>query len=101
MEGEISPEELHALLDGGAPKDLRLVDCREEDEYEICRLEGAELIPLRLLPMEAPARLTDKAERIVVYCHHGVRSLYGCEMLRALGYTHVTNLTGGIDATGC
>jgi rhodanese-related sulfurtransferase len=24
----------------------RLIDCREPDEWEICRIEGAELLPL-------------------------------------------------------
>ncbi|MEI6537535.1 MAG: rhodanese-like domain-containing protein, partial [Verrucomicrobiaceae bacterium] len=41
---EISCEELQALREAGEP--FRLVDCREEDEWNICRIEGAELAPL-------------------------------------------------------
>ena len=48
--------------------------------------------------MEAEKRLIDKDKPIVVYCHHGLRSHYACELLRGLGYEHVFNLIGGIDS---
>ena len=34
---------------------------------------------------------------IVVYCHHGVRSLYVTVALRRLGFQDVRSLAGGID----
>ena len=95
---EVSPEELHELLQREGPRGFRLVDCREEDEFRICRLDWAELIPLGRLPHEAEQRLIDKDKPIVVYCHHGIRSHYACELLRGLGYEFVFNLVGGIDA---
>ena len=36
-------------------------------------------------------------EEIVVYCHHGIRSLNAISQLRALGFTRLYNLSGGID----
>lgn len=95
---EISPQELHELIVRPGPRDFRLVDVREEDEFAICRLDWAELIPLSTLPMEAPKRLVDKDKPIVVYCHHGMRSNHAAQWLRGVGYEHVYNLSGGIEA---
>ena len=71
---------------------------REEEEFLICKLDWAELMPLSTLPEEAPKRLVDQDKPIVVYCHHGVRSQHAATWLREAGYQHVFNLTGGIDA---
>ena len=38
----------------------------------------------------------DKEKPIIVICHTGVRSTWGCQYLEPLGYD-VTNLEGGID----
>ena len=92
------PEELHQLMQRKGPRAFRLIDCREESEFAICHLEWAELIPLASLQAEAEKRLIDKDKPIVVYCHHGVRSQFACEMLRTMGYEFVFNLVGGIDA---
>jgi rhodanese-related sulfurtransferase len=95
---EISPEELQELLGQPGPRPFRLVDVREEDEFAICRLESAELVPLAQLAALAPARWPDKEKPIVVYCHHGMRSSYAARLLNQLGYGMVYNLTGGIEA---
>ena len=95
---EISPEELHELMQRPGPRPFRLVDVREEDEFAICRLDWAELIPLGRLSAEAPMRLMDKDRPIVVYCHHGMRSSHAAQWLRSMGYERVYNLTGGIEA---
>lgn len=96
--GEVSPEELLELMQLPGPREFRLIDVREEDEFQICRLDWAELIPLPSLSSEAPRRLVDKDRPIVVYCHHGMRSQRACEWLRSVGYENVFNLTGGIEA---
>ncbi len=76
---------------------LRLVDVRDPDEYEFCRLSGAELIPLLTITADAPRKLPDKTAEIIVYCHHGMRSLQAAEQLRALGYENARSMAGGID----
>ena len=96
--GEVSPEELLELMQRPGPREFRLIDVREEDEFQICKLDWAELIPLQTLSAEAPRRLVDKDRPIVVYCHHGMRSQRACEWLRSVGYENVFNLTGGIEA---
>jgi len=95
---EISPEDLHDLMQRPGPREFRLIDVREEDEFAICRLDWAELIPLATLPQEVTRRLVDKDKPIVVYCHHGMRSNHAAQWLRGIGYEHVYNLTGGIEA---
>ncbi|MCE9520284.1 MAG: rhodanese-like domain-containing protein [Verrucomicrobia bacterium] len=95
---EISPVELQKLLLSSAPRAFRLIDVREEDEFAICQIDGAELIPLAQVAEQAPLRLLEKEKPIVVYCHHGMRSAHAAQVLRHLGYKEVYNLTGGIEA---
>ncbi len=91
---EIGIAEARARLESGG---ARLVDVRDPDEFAYCRLPGAELIPLATVPSDAAAKLPDKSAEIIVYCHHGMRSLHAVGQLRALGYTNARSLAGGID----
>lgn len=93
---EIAPADLKALLDDDSAPEIRLVDCREEDEFAICRIEGAELIPLSVFAATAPPRLIDSGP-VVVYCHHGMRSMNATMFLRDKGLDTVWSLAGGID----
>ncbi len=80
---------------------VRLIDCREEDEHAFCRIEGAELIPLSRFAELAHSRLLpepEDAEPVVVYCHHGMRSLSATQFLRQKGRRRVWSMRGGIDA---
>ena len=81
-----------------SPAAPRLVDCREEDEWQICRIEGAELAPLSSFGDEARQRFTDKQQHIIVYCHHGMRSLRAAEWLRANGFARAQSMRGGIES---
>ena len=92
---EVSPEELKSLLDAGA---IRLIDCREEDEYALCRIEGARLVPLQQIPEKLGFVIGEEDLPVVVYCHHGVRSLNATRFLRAQGFAATFSLRGGIDA---
>lgn len=93
---EVSVVETQRLLAAEAGS-VRLVDVRDPDEYEHCRLPGAELIPLPTLPSEAATKLPDKNAHILLYCHHGMRSLRAAEALRDLGYKNARSMAGGID----
>jgi len=92
---EISVRELSALVVQDCTP--RLIDCREEDEYKVCRIKGAELMPLTRF-REAIDVLENKNEHLVVYCHHGMRSARATEHLRALGFHRAQSLQGGIDS---
>lgn len=93
---EISVRDAKALLD--STPSVRLVDCREEDEFAIAKIEGAELIAISVFRTEAPAKLPDKSQTILIHCHHGMRSLRAAEYLAAIGYSDVRSILGGIDA---
>ena len=99
---EISVADAAKLLDGtklpGAAKPPRLIDVREEDEWAVARIAGAELLPLSQWPEIALEKLTDKSQPLLIQCHHGARSARAAEWLLAQGFTDVTNLAGGIDA---
>ncbi|MEJ2084063.1 MAG: molybdopterin-synthase adenylyltransferase MoeB [Acidobacteriota bacterium] len=79
-----------------AGREFVLLDVRTPREWQICRLEDARLVPLS----ELPRRLDelDRGSEIVVYCHHGTRSLYAVKLLRQEGFERARNLAGGIDA---
>jgi rhodanese-related sulfurtransferase len=93
---EISVGEVKRMLD--AAEDFLLIDCREQNEYDHCRIKGSNLIPMN----ETPARLAEleshRDKRIVVHCHHGGRSLQVTHFLRQQGFEQTQNMSGGIDA---
>jgi len=76
-----------------------LLDVRSPQEWRICRLDGAQLVPLdelasRLGELGPP----DAGREIVVYCHVGWRSAAAVSYLLRQGFSRVKNLNGGIDA---
>ncbi len=92
---EITPTEVKRRLDAG--ETLHLIDCREEGEYAICRIAGAELIPMNTVPqhLQKVEGLADEAP-VIVYCHHGVRSLMVVNWLRQQGVEACQSMAGGI-----
>ena len=94
IELEVTPTELAAECRGDRPP--LLLDCREPEEVAINGLPGARHIPLGDIPTRQIE--LDPDDDIVVYCHHGVRSLNVVVFLRQQGFTRVRSLRGGIDA---
>jgi len=72
-----------------------LLDVREEDEYSLCRIEGATLLPMSQMKTRFDEVPKDKT--VFVYCHHGTRSMQVVRYLRTKGWKRVTNVDGGID----
>lgn len=93
---EIIPRDLHRRLQAG--EKLALIDVREPNEFQIARIAGAELIPMRTVPAEL-SRLDAQADEapLIVFCHHGVRSLNVVNWLREQGVSACQSLAGGID----
>lgn len=92
---QLSVEQLKEKIDH---KDsFRLVDVREEEEYETAKIDGSVLIPLPQFAQKALLELKPD-EEIVIHCHHGGRSQQACEFLKANGFQKLFNLAGGIDA---
>jgi rhodanese-related sulfurtransferase len=77
-------------------REIALLDVREPWELEICGLAGALSIPLQSLPQRTGDVPSDRV--LVVFCHHGMRSLHAVNWLRRNGFADAVNLDGGIDA---
>ncbi|EGD55240.1 UBA/THIF-type NAD/FAD-binding protein [Gordonia neofelifaecis NRRL B-59395] len=92
----LTPEEVDAALHSAEPP--ALVDVREPVEFEINRIDGAQLIPkddivsgraLGDLPHDRP---------IVLYCKTGIRSAEALAALKKAGFADATHMQGGIVA---
>jgi len=90
---EITVSELQKKIKAG--DSFLLIDVREPWEYETCRIEGAQLIPMRNIP--ANLQQLDVDQDVICYCHHGQRSLDVAAWLRAQGIESAQSLAGGID----
>lgn len=98
---QISPNTLSSWLDAnrihGEPV---LLDVREPAEWRLASIQpaGAELLQI---PMQTiPLRLSelDPERPVAVLCHHGGRSMQVAMFLTRQGFTHIANVSGGIDA---
>lgn len=94
LDYEISAAEAAELL---KDKKARLVDVREPWEFQAAHVEGSLLMPMGDVPSRAHQEL-DPDERLVVLCHHGMRSLNTAVWLRNQGFENAQSLRGGIDA---
>ena len=95
MDYEITAEEVKSMLDAGDA--FTLLDVREPWEFETARISAAKLMPMGDVPVRAHQEL-DPEDHIVVYCHHGVRSLNVTAWLRQQGFEKAQSMAGGIDA---
>ncbi len=96
---KITAQQLSTMLEQDEHPPL-LLDVRETAEHHICQIEGSLLIPMQLIPSElneGELNKLDVEQKIVVICHHGMRSLKVAEYLQGNGFNQVMNLDGGIE----
>lgn len=97
-EWEFTPRQTQAALKStNAPL---LLDCRRPEEWAFNKISGATHIPMNEIEKRADELETEDGSRsqpIVVYCHHGRRSLMVTTQLRAMGFSNVKSMAGGID----
>jgi len=94
---ETTVQDLKARLDRGDR--VFVLDVREPNEFQICRIAGSTLIPLGELPKRLDELPTGAdAPDIVVHCKMGGRSAKAVRQLVDKGFTRVQNLKGGILA---
>jgi rhodanese-related sulfurtransferase len=94
LDYEISPSQAATLMKESG---VRLVDVREPWEFATARVEGSLLMPMGEVPGRAHQEL-DPEERLLVLCHHGVRSMNVTVWLRNQGFEQAQSVRGGIDA---
>jgi rhodanese-related sulfurtransferase len=90
---EITPREVKDMMDRG--ERFLFVDVREKWEFDTSWIQGAVLVPMR----EIPANLAkfEEADQIVLFCHHGIRSLDAAAWLRSQDVPGAKSMAGGID----
>jgi adenylyltransferase/sulfurtransferase len=91
---ETTVEELKGRLD--RQENVFILDVRNPEEYQICRIAGSTLIPLPELPHRF--RELDRERELIVHCKSGMRSAKATQFLRQQGFQNVKNLKGGIHA---
>lgn len=94
LDYEISPADAAALLKDGKGK---LIDVREPWEFATAHINGSLAMPMGDVPARAHQEL-DPEERLVVLCHHGMRSMNVTVWLRNQGFENAQSVRGGIDA---
>lgn len=90
----ITVHELERILQDNPQ--VRLIDVREADEHAQASIAGSTLVPLATVPAHASGWSPE--EEIFVHCKAGGRSARAAQFLIDQGFTHVTNITGGMDA---
>jgi sulfur-carrier protein adenylyltransferase/sulfurtransferase len=92
---EVSVQEMKKALENRS-LNIRVIDVREPDEFEISHIKGVPQIPLSVLGQ----RFTelDPNQQIYIHCKSGVRSLKALNFLREQGFKHVKSVRGGILA---
>lgn len=94
FEAQIDVEAASTILKSS--DDVLVIDVREAWEFEICRLsEKAVLLNEKTMPLVFEKGQSTK--HVIVYCHHGVRSLNAALYMRQNGLPHAVSLKGGID----
>src|SRR5437588_341970 len=96
MVAQITPQQLAGKLAAGEP--VYLLDVRQPDEHAFAALPDSTLIPLGELANRTAEVEPPRGALVVVYCHHGVRSLTGAAVLEQAGMGPAASLAGGIDA---
>lgn len=90
---QLSAPELKALIESGAA--FEFIDVRTGWERDLAAIAGSRLLDQAyhdyLLTL-------DRGTMLVFQCHHGIRSQSAAEYCQTLGFQHLFNLRGGIDA---
>jgi adenylyltransferase/sulfurtransferase len=92
---EVTVQDMKKALDNPA-LNIKVVDVREPDEYEIAKVAGVPLLPLS----ELQNRFTelDPNQQYYLHCKAGVRSMKALNFLRQQGFKYVKSVKGGITA---
>ena len=91
----MKPQDVFSALQ--ANPDARLIDVREPEEYREVHAVGAELFQLTKWPDNFLATDVATDAQLYIICRSGGRSSVAIELLKAKGFTNVTNVDGGTN----
>ena len=91
---EVSAPEVKRLRE---ERNVAVVDVREDREWNLGHLPGA--LHMSRGTLEGKIEQTIPRDRqVVLYCAGGNRSALAADMLRQMGYTNVSSMSGGFKA---
>jgi len=93
---QLTCAQLKEWLDDPQRQKPVLLDVREPWEFQTCKIEGSQSMPMRSIP--ARYLELDRDAEMVMICHHGARSFQCGLFLEQQGFTNVINLYGGVAA---
>jgi rhodanese-related sulfurtransferase len=93
---EVTVDETRERMQSG--NGVRLIDVREDNEWEVAHAAGAEHIGKGIIERDIEATVPDKATEVILYCGGGYRSALAADVLQQMGYTNVFSMAGGWKA---
>src|SRR6267378_1329724 len=81
-----------------ANADARLIDVREDNEWDAAHAAGAEHLGKGIIERDIEATVPDKSTEVILYCGGGYRSALAADVLQQMGYTNVWSMAGGWKA---
>jgi sulfur-carrier protein adenylyltransferase/sulfurtransferase len=90
---EVDPSDVKPLVRNGVP----IIDVREAEEYAVAHLPGAKSVPRGYLESRIDNAVSDRKQRVILYCASGQRSALAAHtLMNELGFEDVVSMTGGI-----
>jgi rhodanese-related sulfurtransferase len=93
---EVTVAETRDRLQAG--DEVRLIDVREDNEWDTARAAGAEHLGNGIIERDIEAAVPDKSTEVILYCGGGFRSALAADVLQQMGYTNVFSMAGGWKA---
>ncbi|HEY0319741.1 MAG TPA: rhodanese-like domain-containing protein [Pyrinomonadaceae bacterium] len=93
---EVTVEETRERL--AENSNARLVDVREDKEWEAGHAAGAEHLGKGIIERDIEASVPDKETELILYCGGGYRSALAADVLQRMGYRKVYSMAGGWKA---
>jgi rhodanese-related sulfurtransferase len=89
---EVTVEEARKRLETAK---ARLIDVREESEWEAGHALGAQHIGKGVIERDIEQKVPDRNSELILYCGGGFRSALATDNLQKMGYTNVASMSGG------
>lgn len=89
---EVTVEEALQSVNGGT---ARLIDVREEHEWNACHAKGADHLGKGIIERDIETVVPDKDAELILYCGGGYRAVLAADALQKMGYTNVASMAGG------
>src|SRR4051794_7622531 len=93
---EVSVDDARSRLAAG--QNVRLIDVREDNEWQTAHAAGAEHLGKGIIERDIETEVPDKSTELILYCGGGYRSALAADVLQSMGYTNVFSMAGGWKA---